>query len=173
MLTIDNHPATTYVLNSYYGTYLEGNPDESIIKFPIPKLEAGKHTATFKVWDRYNNSSAKSFDFIAADNYRPAIIHLSAGPSPASEYVDFFITHDLPESRINVQIQVFDLAGQLQWQYQENGSSEISGVCKVRWNLTDGRGARMRPGIYVYRARISSDLRNESSAAKKLIIHTQ
>ncbi|MDR2679733.1 MAG: type IX secretion system sortase PorU [Tannerella sp.] len=173
MLTIDNNPSMSYVLNSYYGTYLEGNADESIVKFPVPKLEAGKHIGEFKVWDRYNNSSSKTFDFVVADNYKPSIVNLTAGPSPTKDYVNFFISHNLPESLIHVQIQVFDLSGRLQWRHDESGSSEMFDSYKIKWNLTDGRGARLRPGVYVYRAIISSDKLNEASETGKLIILAQ
>ncbi|MDR1223388.1 MAG: type IX secretion system sortase PorU [Tannerella sp.] len=171
-LTVDG-PGKNYVLNSYYGTRLEGENGEGIVKFPIPKLESGKHTGEFKVWDIYNNSSTHTFSFTVADNYKPSIINLTAGPSPATDYVNFMISHDLPESTINVQIRVFDLTGKLQWKYEENGSSEIFNSYNIKWNLTDGAGARLRPGIYIYRAVISSDRLNEASEAKKLIILAQ
>jgi hypothetical protein len=172
-LTIDHHPAMNYVLNNYYSSYLEGEKGECIVKFPIPKLESGKHTGEFKIWDSYNNSSSGVFNFVVADNYKPSIINLTAGPSPASDHVNFIISHDLPESLINVQIQVFDLAGRLQWKYEERGSSEMFNSYKINWNLTDGAGARLRPGVYIYRAVISSDKSNEVSEAKKLMILAQ
>jgi hypothetical protein len=172
-LTIDNNPTLNYVLNSYYGTYLEGEEGEGIVRFPIPKLESGKHTGEFKVWDTHNNSTSHTFAFIVADNYRPSIISLAAGPSPARDYVNFMILHDLPESLINVQIQVFDLAGRMLWRYEERGSSEMFGSYNIKWNLTNGAGARLQPGIYIYRAVVSSDKLNETSKAEKLIILAQ
>jgi hypothetical protein len=172
-LTIDNNPTMSYVLNSYYGTYLEGEEGESIVKFPIPKLEAGKHTGEFKIWDSYNNSSSGTFNFVVVDNYQPSIVNLTAGPSPASDYVNFIISHDLPESLINVQIQVFDMAGRLQWKYEERGESEMFNSYKINWDLTDGTGARLLPGIYIYRAVISSDKSKEVSKARKLTILAQ
>jgi hypothetical protein len=173
MLTVDNNPAMSYVLNGYYGSYLEGGEGESIVKFPVPLLESGRHTGEFKVWDTYNNSSSQTFSFVVADNYAPSIIDLTAGPSPAKDRVDFFISHDLPESLINVQIQVFDLSGRMQWQYEERGSSEMFSSYKVSWNLADGAGTRLQPGVYVYRAVVSCDKSALVSAAKKLIILAQ
>ncbi|MDR0395466.1 MAG: type IX secretion system sortase PorU [Tannerella sp.] len=172
-LTIDNNPTLNYVLNSYYGTYLEGGNGEGIVKFPIPKLESGKHTGEFKIWDTHNNSTSHTFDFVVADNYKPSIINLAAGPSPARSEVNFMISHDLPESLIDVQIQVFDLTGRMQWKYEERGSSEMFNSYNVKWRLTDGAGARLRPGIYIYRAVISNSRYNETSKAEKLIILAQ
>ena len=173
MLTIDNNPVLTYSLNSYYSTYLSGAEGEGIIKFPIPELESGRHTAEFKVWDIHNNSSVQTFSFIVADNYKPTIIDLIAGPLPATDYVNFMISHDLPESQVNIEIQVFDLAGKLQWNYRESGSSYLFDAYKIKWDLTNGAGARLPSGIYVYRVIISSNQSQEVSKTKKLIIIAQ
>ena len=173
MLTIDNNPVLSYSLNSYYRTHLEGEDGDGIVKFSIPVLESGKHTAEFKVWDIHNNSSSKTFNFTVTDNYRPSILELIAGPSPAKEYVNFMISHDLPESLINVEIQVYDMSGRLQWKHEESGSSEMFDYYRVQWNLTNGAGARLHPGVYVYRAVIKSDKSTEVSKSKKLIILAQ
>ena len=173
MLTIDNNPVLTYSLNSYFKTHLEGREGEGIVKFPLPKLATGKHTAEFKVWDIHNNSSSQTINFLVDDNYKANIVDLVAGPSPAKDYVDFMISHNLPESNIKVEIQVFDVMGRLQWKYEESGYSELFQYYKIRWNLTNGSGARLRPGIYVYRAVISNNKFNEVSKSKKLIILAQ
>jgi hypothetical protein len=173
MLTINNNPALSYSLNSYFSTFLTGGADEGIVKFPIPALESGRHTAEFKVWDIHNNSSSTTFSFVVADNFKPTIVDLAAGPTPAIDYVNFMITHDLPESVVNVEIQVFDIVGRLQWKYTESGSSNLFDAYTVRWNLTNGAGARLPSGIYVYRVIMSSNQSQEVSKSKKLIIGTQ
>ena len=173
MLTIDNNPVLSYSLNSYYKTHLDGYDGEGIVKFSIPQLESGNHTAEFKVWDIHNNSSSQTFSFVVTDNYKPSIVKLTAGPSPARDYVNFIISHDLPESLINVEIQVFDMSGRLLWKHEESGSSEMFDYYRVQWNLTNGAGARLRPGIYVYRAVIKSDKSTEVSKSNKLIILAQ
>jgi len=170
MLVIDNNPSLSYSLNSYYDTYLEGNAGEGIIRFPIPELETGKHTAEFKVWDIMNNSSSQVFSFNVVDNYKPEIIELTAAPSPAIESVSFLIKHDRPESLITVEIQVVDIAGRLEWRHVETGSSEMFESYRISWNLTNGAGARLRPGIYFYRAIIRNGKINETSKSNKLII---
>ena len=173
MLKINNNPVLSYSLNSYYRTHLAGNDGEGIIKFPLPQLEAGKHTAEFKVWDIHNNSSSQTINFVVADNHKPAIVELVAGPSPAKDYTNFLISHNLPESTIKVEIQVFDVTGRLQWKHEEIGSSEVFDYYTVRWDLTNGSGARLQPGIYVYRAVISTNGSTEVSKSNKLIILAQ
>ena len=50
MLIIDESPVLSYNLNSYY-ELLPGENGVGIVKFSIPALEPGKHTAEFRVWD--------------------------------------------------------------------------------------------------------------------------
>jgi len=173
MLTIDNNPAMSYSLNSYYSTYLAGEEGEGIIKFLLPELESGRHTAEFKVWDIHNNSSVQTISFFVTDNYKPTIVDLTAGPSPAVDQVNFMISHDLPESRVHVEIQVFDIAGRMQWRHTESGSSGLFDSYRVTWDLFNGAGARLPSGVYVYRVIIRSDQSQEVSKSKKLIIVAQ
>ena len=173
MLKIDNNPALTFSLNSYYRTYLAGDEGEAIIKFPVPALETGLHTAEFKVWDIHNNSSSQTFSFVVTDNYKPSIVDLIATPTPASDFVNFTISHDLPESTVKFEVQVFDMTGKMQWKYTESGASDLFDAYRINWNLTNGAGARLPAGVYVYRVIISSNQSQEISKSKKLIILAQ
>ena len=172
MLIIDNQPALSYNLNSYY-EILPGREGEGIIKFPIPSLQAGMHTAEFKVWDILNNSTTQTFSFEVVEGLKPHLSELTAGPVPAREEVTFYLYHNRPESKLQVNIQVFDMAGKLQWKYEETGSSELFKAYNVTWNLTNGGGSRVRPGVYLYRAAISSENSKEVTETKKLIILAQ
>ena len=62
MLVIDESTVLSYNLNSYY-ELLPGEDGTGIVKFPIPALEPGKHTAEFWVWDILNNSTVRTFTF--------------------------------------------------------------------------------------------------------------
>jgi len=172
MLTIDDNPSLSWSLNNYYESYLEGEEGESIVRFPVPQLEEGKHTAEFKVWDIYNNSSIVTFSFIVTDNFKPSITALLAAPSPATDYVNFIIGHNVPEVLINVEIQVYDISGKLQWQMNETGTSE-SDTFSIKWNLTNQAGVKLPSGVYIYRVSISSAKSGKVTKANKLIIRTQ
>lgn len=172
ILTIDNNPAFSYNLNSYY----ELLPDEEgigLIGFAIPTLEPGLHTAEFKVWDVLNNSTTHTFTFEVVAGLKPFFSELVATPNPAREQVEFRLYHNLPETALQVGISVYDLAGRLVWTTHTEGSSERFKAYIVTWNLTDRAGSRLRPGLYIYRAAISQGGSKEATKANKLLILAQ
>lgn len=169
MLVIDESPVLSYNLNSYY-ELLSGEEGAGIVKFSIPALEPGLHTAEFWVWDILNNSTVRTFTFEVVEGLKPYITDVVAMPSPAREQVTFHIMHNRPETRMRIGIMVYDLAGRLYWKHEESGSSDLFSTYSVTWNLTNGAGARLRPGVYIYRAAISAGNSKEATEAKKLII---
>lgn len=168
-LTIDNNPARSYNLNSYYADRTD-QPGEGVVRFSIPRLPAGLHTAEFKVWDIFNNSTTRTFTFRVVEGLKPFITELRAGPVPARDRVTFYLEHNRPETRMDVTIDVYDLTGRLQWQHTESGSSELFRAYTVSWDLTNGSGARLRPGVYVYRAAIRTAGSSEATRAQKMVI---
>ena len=62
------------------------------------------------------------------------------------------------------------MMGRLQWRHTETGSSELFKAYTITWDLTSGSGARLIPGVYIYRAAISTNSSKEATKARKLII---
>lgn len=65
------------------------------------------------------------------------------------------------------------MAGRLKWKNEESGASDWNTPYIMDWDLTSTGGARLRPGIYIYRAAISTDNSKEVTKANKLIILAQ
>lgn len=168
MLVIDESTVLSYNLNSYY-ELLPGEEGAGIVKFPIPALEPGKHTAEFWVWDILNNSTVRTFTFEVVEGLKPFLFDVIATPGIAREQVTFHLMHNRPESRMRVGIMVYDLAGRQLWKHEESGTSGLFENYTISWDLTRG-GARMRPGVYIYRAAISTDNSKEATKARKLIV---
>ena len=131
------------------------------------------HTAEFKVWDVLNNSTTQTFTFEAVEDLDPKLINLYASPTPARGQVTFYLEHNLPESQLNVRIEVFDMAGRLRWSHEENGASEAFESYQVTWNLMGNGSGRMLPGVYIYRASLRAGKSQTVSDAKKMIILAQ
>lgn len=168
MLVIDESTVLSYNLNSYY-ELLPGEDGTGIVKFPIAALEPGKHTAEFWVWDILNNSTVRTFTFEVVEGLKPFLFDVIATPGIAREQVTFHLMHNRPESRMRVGIMVYDLAGRQLWKHEESGTSGLFENYTVSWDLTSG-GARMRPGVYIYRAAISTDNSKDATKARKFII---
>lgn len=171
-LVIDGQSARTYNLNAYYKT-IPGSDGEGMLHFPIPELPAGVHTAELKVWDVLNNATDTTFSFEVVEGLKPKLYELMASPSPARETVTFYLHHNRPETTVKMTIQVYDMTGKLQWKGEGQGVSGYGTPLTMEWNLQNGSGSRLRSGIYIYRAAISTNNSKEATEAKKLIILVQ
>ena len=169
-LIVDSDPSRVYTLNDYY---IHESNQEGMVTFSIPELEPGMHTAEFMVWDIRSNSSRRTFTFEVVEGLKPVLSELIANPSPARETVDFRLSHNRPESQMNVTIMVYDISGKLQWKQDVQGASDLFKDYIVSWDLTNMRGARLRPGVYFYQAAISTHKSKEATKANKLIILAQ
>ena len=171
MLTIDNQTSKSYNLNEYY--QVTGTDGSGMIIFSIPELAAGKHTAEFKVWDVLNNSTTHTFTFEVVANMKPELIKLYAAPTPAKNFVTFYMFHNLPGSELDVKLEVFDMTGRLRWSHEERGSSDAFKAYELQWNLFGNGNARLRPGVYIYRASLRYGNSKSVTEAKKMIILAQ
>jgi hypothetical protein len=172
MLAIDNKPSLSYNLNAYY-RLLPGADGEGQVAFPIPALEPGKHTAEFKAWDVANNPTLHTLTFEVSDNISPVIDRVVATPSPARQSVSFLIYHNRPESALQINLSVFDMTGRLQWKTQTTASTAVGAPCAIEWNLTSLSGARLRPGVYIFRAALRTAGEGEAAKSSKFVVLAQ
>jgi len=172
MLIIDGLISKSYTLNAYYGS-IPGTTGEGKVVYSLPALEPGIHTAEFIVWDVQNNSTSYPFTFEVVAGLKPGIYNLTAGPVPARSEVTFFISHNRPETVLDVQFFVYNMIGQLLWSHKESGSSDLFRQYSVTWNLNGSNGVRLKPGVYLYRAALRTDSSREATETKKLIILAQ
>ena len=166
-LQIDNNPAWTYPLNSYYEAI---DITQGTVGFSIPELPEGKHRLTLRVWNIYNVSTVDSLNFTVVKGYKPAILDLQACENPARTYTIFTLNHNLPETTLDIEIGVYDLMGRTVWKHSENGSSGFLKQYPIEWTLVNGAGNRVQPGIYIYRATVRTANSKETTQAKKIIV---
>ncbi|MDR0866153.1 MAG: type IX secretion system sortase PorU [Candidatus Symbiothrix sp.] len=166
-ISIDRNPVWTYPLNEYY------QPENDLagtVGFPIPALPQGEHELIFRVWNILNISATDTLRFTVVKGLKPDIYDISAGPNPAKEETHFRLTHNRPETAMEVEIRVYDLTGRTIWTHRETGSSGYIQSYPVEWNLTNGAGQRVSPGIYIYQAIIKTPEGKEATKSKKLIV---
>ncbi|MDH6306979.1 hypothetical protein M2459_003588 [Parabacteroides sp. PF5-5] len=163
---------TIHTLNSYY-KLIPDSDGEGLVGFQIPALEAGMYSAEFRVWDVLNNSTVDTFTFEVVEGMKPVMSEIFASPVPARSSVQFYIYHNRPESNLRVNVMVFDMNGRLVWKREETGASDWGSPYIVSWDLRSSAGGRLLPGVYIYRAAISTDNSKEATKAKKLVILAQ
>ena len=71
---------------------------------------------------------------------------------------------------MSIAISIYNLFGEQVWTYKDEGKSDMWTSPVIEWNLTDLAGRRVTPGIYVYKAIISTDNEHEATKAKKIIV---
>ncbi len=150
-----------------------GNGSAGEINYQLSDLEPGAHTAKLKVWDVFNNSSSKTINFIVVHGMKPDLYDVYCDANPASTTANFYLKHNRPDATITVGIDIYDLMGRLVWTATQTGRSDSGTSFPVTWNLTDLNGSRVQRGIYIYRARISTDGIQEATKAKKIAVTAQ
>lgn len=161
----------TYSLNDYY-TPVAGSYTKGAVAFSIPALSEGKHSLSFRAWDIMNRSSLKTLEFEVVKGLRPDLFSITCSKSPARENTTFIISHDRPGSEIAVRIAVCDFAGRELWVHTEQGVS-TQNYYYVDWDLCSNLGRRLSPGVYLYRASITSEGSEESTKTEKIVILAQ
>ena len=167
-LCIDNRSDLTYNINEYY-THEFGDFTRGSVAYNIPQLENGTHSLTFRAWDVLNNTSLTSLDFVVDDGMATNIVRLMASQNPAITSTNFMVSYDLPGSDCDFVIEVFDFSGRRIWMHEESSSGE-RGVYTVTWNLTNGAGAKVDTGIYLYRCRVRCGQSKWTSKTQKIIV---
>ena len=167
-LCIDGRSDLTYNINEYY-THEFGDFTKGMVAYNIPQLENGPHTLTFRAWDVLNNTSQTSLDFVVDDGLKTNIMRLMASQNPAITSTNFMVSVDLPGSECDFVIEVFDFSGRCIWRHEDSTSGE-NGIYTVTWNLTNGAGAKVDTGIYLYRCRVRCGNSNWTSKTQKIMV---
>ncbi len=160
-------------VSAYYSPDFSSIGNAGSISYNLDNLSEGTHSLRLKVWDTFNNSSEQTISFNVIKGLKPEMHDVYAIGNPATTETKFYIRHNRPDSQIIVTLYVYDLMGRLVWSTQESGKSDMFTSFPITWNLTDMAGRRVPRGIYIYKAGISTDGKNEITKAKKLAVTAQ
>ena len=163
---IDDDPNMTFALNDYYtqgDSYRNGN-----VVYKFSNLPSGKHVMRLRAWDIFNNSSTSVIEFEVVQGLKPVITQVSC-ISPATGQTTFFVTHDRPDTAVEVMLEIFDYAGSALYRANIDDRTS-SGIYTYDWDLCDATGARLQPGIYIYRVTLSAEGGESESKTGKIVI---
>jgi hypothetical protein len=168
ILVLDN--STTYSDVSEYFTVATDGTVGGTINYPLSSLTEGAHNLRLRVWDTDGNPQEASIDFIVQENIAPKIYDVWTDSNPASEQANFYVSHDRPDQMATVTITVYNLLGQAIWTKSVTGVSDMFTSTPVTWNLCDAAGRRVQRGIYLYRARITTDDVTFDTESKRIAV---
>lgn len=167
---VDNDPAHTYNLNSLYKP-VEGDYKRGTIMLPLNALEAGEHTLMLRAWDLYNNSSVAKINFVVEPGYLPDIFEFNIEGTPVvnGQTSELVVTHNRPQSEIEVVFEIFSIQGQTLLKRTERV------VCdgmeyRSSWDGTAQDGRPLTTGVYVARVYIVSDSGVSEPKSLKMVV---
>lgn len=153
----------------YYTPSPDGSPSGTIA-YPMADLAEGNHTLTFRVWDTSGNSATRKLDFFVEQGATPQIFDIFTDVNPASTEANFYLSHNRPDSRLTVTLDIYDMLGHRVWTTTVTDRSDMFLSAPIHWDLTDMAGRRVTRGIYIYRATVTTDGQSVSSAAKRIAV---
>ncbi len=167
--TLDGQNDQALVLNDVYeadlNTYKSGK-----VRYRLSDLAEGSHTLTLKAWDVFNNSSAKTLDFVVAPSAELALEHVLNYPNPFTTSTAFYFEHNRPCGNLAVQVQVFTVAGRLVKTLNRQLACDGYRSEPLPWDGLDDFGDKLGRGVYVYRVNVTADDGATAEKLDKLVI---
>ncbi|HRZ96941.1 MAG TPA: C25 family cysteine peptidase, partial [Paludibacter sp.] len=163
LLTIDEDPTKSYLLNDYFESVVN-DFTTGTVKYKLPEIEEGKHILMFRAWDLLNNSSSQTIEFEVVKGLTPEIFSISNYPNPARMNTRIVVNHDRPETILNTNVEIYDLAGRKIWSISQSTADNIE------WDLNTSDGKKVKPGVYLYRVTIKFNETEVYSKINKMLV---
>jgi hypothetical protein len=169
LAVLDENSERAVVLNDLYeadlDTYRSGQ-----VRYRFNRLAEGRHTLSLKAWDAANNSSERSTEFVVASSEEMALAHVLNYPNPFTTRTEFHFEHNRPCATLDVQVQVFTVAGRLVKTINRQVSCQGYKSEPVEWDGLDDLGDRLGRGVYVYRLQVAAPDGGRAEQFEKLVI---
>jgi hypothetical protein len=166
---LDKNEKSKIALNDFYegelNNYKKGN-----VKYPFYNLSEGKHDIEVKAWDVFNNSSTAYSEFYVSKSATLALKHVLNYPNPFTTNTRFMFEHNRAGDNLDVNIQIFTVAGKIVKTIQANIASEGYRVDNIQWDGRDDFGDKIGRGIYIYKVSVRTSEGLVSSQFEKLVI---
>ena len=189
IVTLDNNPATTRTLNSFYqaniNTYQYGT-----VRYQLPTLTPGPHTLQVRAWDNVNNSNTRTLGFTVAatagssgsnggatggsgtssDMSPLAIDKVINFPNPFTSQTTFSFEHNFPGQNIEVNLSIYTQNGKLVKQINKTANTNGTRNVQITWDGTDAAGSKIARNVYIYKIQISAAGTNYQSSGKLICL---
>ena len=145
------------------------------MQYQLKDLAPGPHELRVKAWDTWNNSAEQRLEFIAASTDKLALQHVLNYPNPFARNTTFHFDHNRSGQDLDIQVQIFTVAGRLVRTLEGTALGSGSHVASVSWDGRDEYQDQLARGVYVYRVTVrtrAADGADVSTASKyeKLVL---
>jgi hypothetical protein len=181
IVTLDNNPATTRSLNSFYqaniNTYQYGT-----VRYQLPTLTPGPHTLQVRAWDNVNNSSTRTLGFTVVatagstgatplGDMSPLVIDKVMNfPNPFIQSTTFSFEHNFPGQNIAVNLSIYTQNGKLVKQIYKTVNTSGTRNVQITYDGTDASGSRIARNVYIYKIQISAAGTNYNTSGKLICL---
>ena len=161
LLTIDGDASTALDLSRFYtgdlDTYQSGE-----VRFTLPDLAPGPHTATLTAWDAVNNASTSELAFVVSEAEGLEIASLLPYPNPTAGPTRFTFEHNQPPgTTARATLRVYTVAGRPVRSFRPDETlpaGVLPGpLVQIPWDGRDDDGDRLASGVYLFRLRLETD----------------
>lgn len=164
----------SFIVNDYYQTSTD-DFTKGWLSFPLKDLEPGKHRLKLKAWDTYNNASEALIEFIVEKDAKLTLFDVINYPNPfqpGREVTTFSWAHNRPGENLEVALYIYSLRGELIHVSSQTIERSEGLITTLTWDGTNGQGAIVDNGIYIYKIGVKSlDSGLNSQHYQKLIIN--
>jgi len=165
---LDGDNTQTIDLNDFY----EADKDKFTsgkVLYPFFELEEGPHVLSVKIWDTYNNSTEGDIQFVVASAEKLVIENLINFPNPFQEQTEFRFNHNKPDEELEVNIQIFNLAGKLVYELNTPVYSGGFQTEPIPFNR-GGNSHRISQGVYIYKIKVTSEEGQTAEETQRMLI---
>ncbi|WP_075342107.1 type IX secretion system sortase PorU [Tenacibaculum agarivorans] len=167
---LDGNQSEPIILNDFYETELN-DFTKGKVTFRFRDLEVGNHTLKIKAWDTYNNSSEATLNFEVVSDTKLLLENVLNYPNPFVNYTEFWFNHNKPNEPLDVQVQIFSVAGKLIKTINQSVQTTGGLSRSITWNGLDDFGNKIGKGVYVYKLKVTSQVNNLTTEKyEKLVI---
>ncbi len=153
---LDENTQQTLLLNDFYEAALD-DYTRGEVRYPLGKLEPGRHSVRVRAWDVANNPSEGYTEFVVVSDAAVALEHVLNYPNPFTTHTCFTFEHNLPGRTLDVRVDIYTVSGQLVKTLEGKIFSEGSRLgldeC-LAWDGTDDFGDRLARGVYLYKVHV-------------------
>ena len=168
---IDGITSNPIVLNNDFNATINSYKSGEVSR-QLYDLEEGEHTLTVKAWDTHNNSSTATITFKVSEGGTITTTNVNVYPNPmvkvGSSYISF--DHDDPNARMDIQLMLFDMSGQLLSLQNSSVVSLTSTIPPIEFKAECSNGKALTSGIYIYKLIINSQTGRKGEVSGKIMV---